>query len=120
MKRREVLAAGLLGGIGAGTGGALTQGQTNVRFLTPETDPSQVRVWQDPISHYVEANRGTTIRPGYASWGHLIRKVPATSSRARRRRSSPAPAASASWRRRCADTEARASPTHAWCFAWPS
>lgn len=77
MKRREVLAAGLLGGIGAGTGGALTQGQTNVRFLTPETDPSQVRVWQDPISHYAEANRGTTIRPGYASWGDLIRKVPA-------------------------------------------
>lgn len=45
MKRREVLATGLLGAIGIGSSRALAQAQANVRFLTPETDPSQVRVW---------------------------------------------------------------------------
>jgi multiple sugar transport system substrate-binding protein len=64
MKRRDVLGTGLLA-------------QTAVRFLTPETDPSQVRVWQDLISQYGEANKGVTIRPEYASWDDLIRKIPA-------------------------------------------
>src|SRR3990170_2699517 len=77
MKRREVFAAGLLGCIGLGISRALAQAQANVRFLTPETDPSQVRVWQDLISRYGEANRGVTIRPEYASWDDLIRKIPA-------------------------------------------
>ena len=77
MKRREVFATGLLGAIGIGSSRALAQAQANVRFLTPETDPSQVRVWQELISRYAEANRGVTIRPEYASWDDLIRKIPA-------------------------------------------
>ena len=77
MKRREVLATGLLGAIGIGSSRALAQAQANVRFLTPETDPSQVRVWQELISRYAEANRGVTIRPEYASWDDLVRKVSA-------------------------------------------
>ena len=75
MKRREVFATGLLGAIGIGSSRALAQAQANVRFLTPETDPSQVRVWQELISRYAEANRGVTIRPEYASWDDLIRKI---------------------------------------------
>ncbi len=79
MKRRAVLAAGgLLAGVGGGGGGwARAQAQANVRFLTPETDPSQMRVWQELISRYGEANRGVAVRPEYASWDDLIRKIPA-------------------------------------------
>ncbi len=79
MKRRDILAAGLLGGLGIAGGGrrALAQAQANIRFLTPETDPSQVRVWQELIARYSESNPGITIRPEYASWDDMIRKIPA-------------------------------------------
>jgi multiple sugar transport system substrate-binding protein len=67
-----------------GAAGALTlagtraaRAQTPVRFLTPETDPSQVRVWQALADAYGAANRGVAIKPEYASWDDLVRKVSA-------------------------------------------
>jgi hypothetical protein len=45
MKRRDMLMAGLLGGLSIGSRPALAQAQASIRFLTPETDPSQVKVW---------------------------------------------------------------------------
>ena len=77
MKRRDMLMAGLLGGLSIGSRPALAQAQASIRFLTPETDPSQVKVWQELIVKYGETNKGTTIRPEYASWDDLIRKIPA-------------------------------------------
>ena len=76
MQRRELFAAGL-GGLGIIGGQARAQAPAIVRFLTPETDPSQVRVWQELITNYGAANRGVTIRPEYASWDDLVRKIPA-------------------------------------------
>jgi multiple sugar transport system substrate-binding protein len=81
MRRRELLAAGLLGGFGIAAGGggraALAQAQTSIRFLTPETDPSQVRVWQDLVAGFGSVNRNVAIRPEYASWDDLVRKISA-------------------------------------------
>jgi multiple sugar transport system substrate-binding protein len=77
MKRRDMLMAGVLGGLSIGSRPALAQAQASIRFLTPETDPSQVKVWQELIVKYGETNKGTTIRPEYASWDDLIRKIPA-------------------------------------------
>ncbi|GGG48478.1 hypothetical protein GCM10010964_39790 [Caldovatus sediminis] len=80
MKRRELLAAGLLGGFGLAAGGARparAQAQATIRFLTPETDPSQVRVWQELIQGFAGVNRTVTIRPEYASWDDLVRKISA-------------------------------------------
>ena len=79
MKRREILGAGLVGGLGlaGGAAQAQAQAQATIRFLTPETDPSQVRVWQELIAKYGEAHKSVTIRPEYASWDDLIRKIPA-------------------------------------------
>ncbi|WP_169747517.1 ABC transporter substrate-binding protein [Belnapia moabensis] len=77
MKRRDMLMAGLLGGLSIGSRPTLAQAQASIRFLTPETDPSQVKVWQELIGRYGETNKGTTIRPEYASWDDLIRKIPA-------------------------------------------
>ncbi len=79
MQRRDLLAAGAIGGIGlaAGLRPAAAQGQTNIRFLTPETDPSQVRVWQAFAEEYQKQNPKITIKPEYASWDDLVRKVSA-------------------------------------------
>lgn len=77
MDRRQMLigAGGALGLGGARR--ALAQAQTPIRFLTPETDPTQVRVWQAFVEQYGAANRGVAIRPEYASWDDLVRKVSA-------------------------------------------
>ena len=77
MNRRQMLigAGGALGLGGARQ--ALAQAQTPIRFLTPETDPTQVRVWQAFVEQYGAANRGVAIRPEYASWDDLVRKVSA-------------------------------------------
>ena len=77
MDRRQMLigAGGALGLGGARQ--ALAQAQTPIRFLTPETDPTQVRVWQAFVEQYGAANRGVAIRPEYASWDDLVRKVSA-------------------------------------------
>ncbi|MCB4824514.1 ABC transporter substrate-binding protein [Roseicella aerolata] len=78
MKRRDFLAGGLAGGVGLAMGGhARAQARGTIRFLTPETDPSQVKVWQELITRYTEANRGAAVQPEYASWDDLIRKIPA-------------------------------------------
>ena len=79
MDRRQMLlgAGGALGALGLGGRAALAQAQTPIRFLTPETDPSQVRVWQAFVEQYGAANRGVAIRPEYASWDDLVRKVSA-------------------------------------------
>jgi multiple sugar transport system substrate-binding protein len=80
MQRRDLLTAGALAGLGlagGGIGAARAQAQTNIRFLTPETDPSQVRVWQALAEGFAAANRGMAIRPEYASWDDLVRKVSA-------------------------------------------
>ncbi|MBY0330077.1 MAG: extracellular solute-binding protein [Acetobacteraceae bacterium] len=79
MDRRQML-IGAGGALGLGLGGArqaLAQAQTPIRFLTPETDPTQVRVWQAFVEQYGAANRGVAIRPEYASWDDLVRKVSA-------------------------------------------
>jgi multiple sugar transport system substrate-binding protein len=78
MQRRDLLRTGTLAGLGMAFGaGARAQSAASVRFLTPETDPSQIRVWQELITGFGNANRGVTIRPEYASWDDLIRKIPA-------------------------------------------
>ena len=80
MQRRDFLKAGALTGLGPAAGGigaARAQAQTTIRFLTPETDPSQVRVWQALAEGFTAANRGMAIRPEYASWDDLVRKVSA-------------------------------------------
>ncbi|MBX9701291.1 MAG: extracellular solute-binding protein [Acetobacteraceae bacterium] len=79
MNRRQMLlgAGGALGAMGLGARPALAQAQTPIRFLTPETDPTQVRVWQAFVEQYGAANRGVVIRPEYASWDDLVRKVSA-------------------------------------------
>lgn len=78
--RRGIFRAsgGLLGALRiAGSRRAMAQAQASIRFLTPETDPSQVRVWQELIVNYAKLNTGVTVRPEYASWDDLIRKIPA-------------------------------------------
>jgi multiple sugar transport system substrate-binding protein len=77
MNRRDLLlGAGALAGT-HGILGSQASAQTPLRFLTPETDPSQVRVWQAFVEQYATANRGVSIRPEYASWDDLVRKVSA-------------------------------------------
>lgn len=79
MTRRHLLKSTALGGLGLALGGGLrtASAQTPIRFLTPETDPSQIKVWQDLITSFGSANRNAAIRPEYASWDDLIRKIPA-------------------------------------------
>ncbi|MCA3583083.1 MAG: extracellular solute-binding protein, partial [Methylocystis sp.] len=77
MNRRDLLlGAGALAGTHSILG-SQASAQTPLRFLTPETDPSQVRVWQAFVEQYATANRGVSIRPEYASWDDLVRKVSA-------------------------------------------
>ena len=76
MLRRDLLRTGTLAGLGLAVGrGAQAQSGGSVRFLTPETDPSQIKVWQELINEY--GNKDVTIRPEYASWDDLVRKVSA-------------------------------------------
>lgn len=79
MNRRDLLAGAGALAVAGGLGGraALAQSQTPIRFLTPETDPTQVRVWQAFAEQYGAANRNLVVRPEYASWDDLVRKVSA-------------------------------------------
>ncbi|WP_158295504.1 ABC transporter substrate-binding protein [Crenalkalicoccus roseus] len=80
MYRRDLIRTGALAGLGVALGGigrtAHAQ-QGTVRLLTPETDPSQIRVWQALGAAWTGERRGVTYQPEYASWDDLVRKISA-------------------------------------------
>jgi multiple sugar transport system substrate-binding protein len=84
MTRRHLLRASALGGVGLALGGigggggiGAASAQTPIRLLTPETDPSQIKVWQDMITGFTGNRREVAVRPEYASWDDLVRKISA-------------------------------------------
>lgn len=77
MLRRDLLRTGALAGLAAGFGRSAQAQQTTIRMLSPESDPSQVRAWQELVTGFMAENRNVTVRPEYASWDDLVRKISA-------------------------------------------